>query len=386
MPKDTSSSKKNKDNVGHRTTRSQTRSEHDVHSHESNQGIPRGASSSTASSSSSDSSGPSWTDFNQLKNSVKEMHDLLKSLAPQNVSSHNVSGQNVVSQNAGPVPPVSMVVDNLINQNRPMEATATTDMMNLNPNLGEENHTSVQSSINEYLQSFVSAGTNNTGETSYFQPGRPVDLKINDKTRQKIWSDQYIDIASLLDPQVHSEIGITIISDPGEPLKFAQTKSNKIISSLGQWCTAFEIFITIYCQKQPQALSPLMSYMNSIKTLCHKGGDYIAYDREFRYMKQTVNLSWDTIHTGLWLECRDSGKNSKNNQKNKNNNSDNFRGKTQNSKTKQHPFGYCFRYHSFGKCGRSSCKFKHACYECSDEPHSFIRCPKNKSVSENTNK
>ena len=391
MPKDSKSSNKHKESSNNRTTRSHNRKEHVQSDHEvtpsgNHPVVIMDEIPSTSTSNVTDSSnGPSWTEFNQLKNSVKEMHELLKSLAPQNVSVNNASHNVNVSQFDGDLSPVSMVVDNQINTNRPMEASTSSGVTNVNfaqSAFSSDNrvHNPVQDSINEYLQSFISAGTGNSGEINYLQPGRPIDLKINEKMRQKIWSNQYIDIASLLDPQVHSEIGITIISDPGEPIKFAQTKSNIVISSLGQWCSAFEIFITIYCQKQPQALSPLMSYMNAVKTLCHKGGDYIAYDREFRYMKQSVNLSWDTIHTGLWLECRDSGKNSKNNSKPKNNNSDNFRGKQAN-KSKQHPYGYCFRYHSFGKCGRSSCKFKHSCYECNDEVHPFTRCPKNKSSS-----
>ena len=101
-------------------------------------------------------------------------------------------------------------------------------------------------------------------------------------------------------------------------------------------------------------------------------------------MRQTINLPWDSVHSGLWLECRDKG--SRNSNRKNSSGSDNFRGKTQQGKTKQHPFGYCFKYCNFGKCGRDSCKFKHSCYECGDEPHSFSRCPKkSKQSSDSTN-
>ena len=321
---------------------------------------------------SDDRPGPSWSDFDKLKNTVHEMHDLLKSFTEHASSSANVPSQNVSVD----------MLDNHINT-RPREVG---EFGNPSVSVVQQPSTSGaidQSSVNEYLRSFVHTGTSiNQGET-YFQPGRPIDLKVNEKIRQKIWSDQFIDLASLLDPQVNSEIGITITGDPGEPLKFTQNKSNKTIGNLGQWCSAFEIFITIYCQKRPQDLSPLMSYMNAIKTLSHKGGDYFTYDREFRYMRQNSNLPWDLVHSGLWLECRD--KNPKMSNRNKSSsNTDNFRGKSQQGKTKQHPFGYCFRFHNFGKCGRSSCKFKHTCYECHDEAHSFSRCPKQSKPSSTT--
>ena len=328
------------------------------------------------------SNGPSWNDFNKLKESVNQMHDLLKSFKNHTVASLNSVDSDNVTQ-------VDMVVDNQISRPREAGESSNVNTQSIpSPNMvaAAEGNAVSQSSISEYLKSFLHSGTNdNYSETKFDQPGRPIDLKINEKVRQKIWSDQYIDLASLLDPQVHSEIGLTITSDPGEPLKFTPAKSNKVIGNLGQWCSAFEIFIIIYCQKKPAELSPLMTYMNSIKTLSHRGGDYLWYDREFRYLRQTMKLSWDTVHSGLWLECREMGKVTK--YKNKSNNgSDNFRGKSQQANSKQHPFGYCFRYHNFGKCGRSACKFKHSCYECNDEVHSFIRCPKNQKNNSSENR
>ena len=318
-----------------------------------------------------DRPGPSWSEFDKLKSTVNEMHDLLKSFKDQ-------SGSQSLSIDINDKVATPELVDNHIIP-RPREAG---DLFVVGNNDVQQPSTSGtnpidHSSVNEYLRSFVHSGTgNNQGEHQYFQPGRPIDLKVNEKIRQKIWSDQFIDLATLLDPQVHSEIGITITGDPGEPLKFTPTKSNRTIGNLGQWCSAFEIFIIIYCQKKPHELSPLMSYMNSIKTLSHKGGDYFTYDREFRYMRQTITIPWDSVHSGLWLECRD--KNPKSNNKSKSSsNQDNFRPKSQQNKGKQHPFGYCFRYHSFGKCGRNACKFKHSCYGCNDEAHPYSKCPKN---------
>ena len=217
-------------------------------------------------STSDDRAGPSWSEFDKLKTTVNEMHDLLKSFANQ--SSTCATSHAQLDKSVSPVD----LVDNQINT-RPREVGESPNVNDSVNHPGTSGANAIdQSSINEYLRSFVNTDSSmNQGETHYFQPGRPIDLKVNEKVRQKIWSDQFIDLALLLDPQVHSEIGMTITSDPGEPLKFTPARSNKTIGNLGQWCSAFEIFITIYCQKKPQELSHLMSYMNSIKTLSHKG-------------------------------------------------------------------------------------------------------------------
>ena len=358
------------------------------------------SSTNVATTSGCTGTGPSWTEFNQLKQSLNEMHELVKSLqVVQNNKSVNTndspmvdSANTVVVNKPGPTSvsvglpntvtmtttdePIVIPDNNIVNQG----ASTSSDSNKSHTNTPMTTGRQIQTSIDDYLQTFVQNPTF-TGENLYNQPGRPIDLKVPDKIRQKIWSNQYIDLSVLLDPTQHQSCSLTIISDPGEPIRFGPASKPKVISALGQWCSAFEIFITVYCQKYPEALSSLMTYMNSIKSLNHKGGDYLNYDQEFRYLKQSTNMSWDTIHTGLWLEYRDTTRMRSQQNKNKgsNNNNNSFRPPNSSNKPsqgKQHPYGYCFRFHTFGKCGRNSCRFNHGCYICNDEGHSYIRCPK----------
>ena len=337
------------------------------------------------------SSGPSWTDFNLLKKSVDEMHALLKSVNVASSLSKAVDNDKVteIDKNDG------FTVDNHIQVtvDKPREADVPM-IVNFgdkddNNKTGHDigSHANIQSSVNRFLDSLAN-NPSNSGEMIYREPGRPIDLKVTEKQKQKIWSNQFIELATLLDPHVHAEVELTIISGPGEPIQFGPAKKGKSITNLGQWCSAFEIYISVYCQKDPSAVTSLLTYMNTIKTLAHKDGDYQTYDREFRMMRETMNLPWDLVHNGLWLECRDIVVRNKQ-KKFINGNNDSFRGKSSNNKSSQgkHPFGYCFRYHSFGKCGRASCLYKHACYECKDEKHSILKCPKTtKKGPENNDK
>ena len=333
------------------------------------------------------SQGPSWKDFNILKESVKEMHSLLKSLnVNSSLASSNTDKVNEVDNDDG------FTVDNHIqvSVDKPREApnvpmvVSFGDKGDSNLNIGNsgvndqatKSHDNIQTSVNRFLDSIANTAST-SGERIYREPGRPIDLKVTDKQKQKIWGDQYIDLATLLDPHQSSQIELTIVSNPGEPIHFGPSKKPKTINNLGQWCSAFEIFISVYCQKTPTAICPLLTYMKDVKLLAHKDGDYLTYDREFRMMRETLNIPWELVHNGLWLECRDTGARNKNKNTSHNMN-DSFRGKGSNYKQSQnkHPVGYCFRYHSFGKCGRASCLFKHECYECKDEKHPIFKCPK----------
>ena len=333
------------------------------------------------SSTEQDQPGPSWDDFKRLQDSIKELTSLVK----QNMTdeSRGTPATNVAQDAcaSNPVlindPNTMQVHDNEVNNHQPPVVDNDKVDQAFNVNQVPVGDNPVQASINEYLQSFVNP-TQMQGEKNFYNPpGRPIDLKVSDKLKQKIWASEYIDISLLLDPDDSLHQSFTIVSKEGEPLRLSQTRASKSIQSLGQWCSAFEIYLTVYCSKFPEQLPKLMTYMNAVKQLAHRDGDYVTYDREFRYMRQSNNVPWDTIHTGLWLECRDILK--KKSKQNKNNNS--FRPQqNKNNNNLQHPVGYCFRFHSFGKCGRSSCSFNHSCYKCF-ENHPVTRCQKAQSDS-----
>ena len=330
--------------------------------------------------------GPSREEFNKLSDTVNEMLSLLKQNA--NKESRETQGTTKPSDACASSFISNVFQSTLVNDSntQPSTSSALNDQVQQPQSLNAQQN--VQETIGEFIQDLTNGpNTIQSGENKFCElPGRPLDLKISDRIKQKIWACEYVDLNTLLDNDDTDLSSYTIVSNTGEPLRFGQTKSKPTIQGLGQWCSAFEIYLTIYCKKFPNDLPKIMTYMKAIKFLAHKDGDFITYDKEFRYLRQTMSLSWDTIHSGLWLECRDSKKKS-----NKQNNSNNFRPQSKDGNrflgSVKHPIGYCYRFHSFGKCGRQSCKFNHGCYKCNDNPHSFSKCPNaNNDKIENTNK
>ena len=242
---------------------------------------------------------------------------------------------------------------------------------------------SIQDSVNNHLTQIM--GQDYAHSAGKYTPtDLPIDLKVTDKVKNMIWSNQYIDLSILLDPSIEVDIEnnhdkYDLVGQFGEPLMVTPRKANRTIFNLGQWCSAFSVFIDIYCKKYPSELSALFTYMNTIKRLSHRSGNYIMYDQEFRYLRQTQLMPWNVTHSGLWFECRDPLNSLKNNRNQKGRSATNTKPSQNNQGVKKsnHPTSYCFRFHNYGKCGRNSCNFKHFCYHplCANAEHSIIRCP-----------
>lgn len=287
-------------------------------------------------------------------------------------------------------------VDKLANNNRPQNMPVDNVIVDQNRSVNNETHVEVirpggaipinvptvapaeqvmQQVVDQHITDLLNP-TENTGETSqYQQVGRPLDLKVSESLKQKIWSNQYIELSQLLDTTSQSTQSLEVVQGQGQSLRLIPSKQTRTINNLGQWCDAFLVFITVYTRKFPEAISDLTNYMHQIKVLQHRGGDYIMYDREYRFMRQAnPNLSWQ-IDPSLWMECRDakpSQVNKPNNQGRGNRNGGNFRG--YNSNKKSHPQGFCYLFHSKGECNRQHCTFKHSCYNqgCGGEHPVFL--------------
>jgi hypothetical protein len=123
---------------------------------------------------------------------------------------------------------------------------------------------------------------------------------ITDKLRNSIFSEIYVDFAALLPNCNKSEEIYTI----GQGIKLTITGSTYIrsLTSIMQWCNAFDIFMSIYISKYPNLALDLIKYGNNIRQLSVDHGFQAAkyYDEEFRKLRYVHRLEWTTVHDELW--------------------------------------------------------------------------------------
>lgn len=196
----------------------------------------------------------------------------------------------------------------------------------------------------------------------------PVDARLSDKLRTKIWGQEYVDFGSLLTNQVlDNQYQITVqnaASDTAPSLCIEPVTKPKKITSIEAWISSFHVFVGVYTKKFPLEAPALMKYGEIIQDLAVRGHNWKFYDDNFCFLRQAHGalLPWDRIHGELWLK------------------SQNVLCKTSppqfsaplRTKPDSIPKGYCFRFHKGHKCPQG-CAFKYLCYRC-EGSHVVTKC------------
>ncbi|XP_071169651.1 uncharacterized protein [Mytilus edulis] len=203
----------------------------------------------------------------------------------------------------------------------------------------------------------------------------PLAYHVNEKIRNIIFNNEYVDFAALL-PQTQSTEEIHVIAT-GVKLMTTSNSNPKAISSMHQWNNAFDIFLSIYLTKYPHMMLDLIKYGNNMRKLGYESGIQAVklYDEEFRKLRVVHRLDWVILHDELY-RLATAIKHSVNYQQHsqssgsKNSRSP-FLGKTQ-QKQGKYPIGFCWRYCDTGMCGSKACKLKHQCVHCGQKHASDI--------------
>ena len=122
----------------------------------------------------------------------------------------------------------------------------------------------------------------------------PVDVRVLEKIKTKIWANEYIDFGSLLvNPLFENKYQVTFQNPQGEftpSLSFESVAKPKRINSIEVWDKAFRIFVGVFTQKYPLEAPHLMKYSEIIHDLAVRGQKWQFYDENFRFLRN-LNVS-----------------------------------------------------------------------------------------------
>ena len=65
----------------------------------------------------------------------------------------------------------------------------------------------------------------------------------------------------------------------------------KKVQSITQWLSALIIFVAIYAEKQATDTPKLIKYCEIVRDIAAKPGDWLYYDKQFRFIRQSAPLS-----------------------------------------------------------------------------------------------
>ena len=115
----------------------------------------------------------------------------------------------------------------------------------------------------------------------------PVDARLSEKIRAKIWKDEYVDFGSLLaNPVLVDQYQITINnSDSGltPSLCLEPLARHKKVTTTETWLSSFHVFVGAYTKQFPHEAPALMKYGEIIQDLAGRGHNWKFYDDNFRF-------------------------------------------------------------------------------------------------------
>ena len=195
----------------------------------------------------------------------------------------------------------------------------------------------------------------------------PLSAHLSSNIKQKIWANQFIDMATLL-PDYQD-------SDNEEEKEKSKVKKNVKKLNIYEFSTAFQIYISTMAERHPDYTSGLLKHLATVQKMARTYGPdaWREYDTRFRRTKQAHNLSWGTVDLELYSEASLAG--IKQLSMNKN---------PKPAQASNHSFrpNTCWVFQKYGACSTPNCKFQstHNCYNCKGT-HPTNNCSKSNNRS-----
>ena len=196
----------------------------------------------------------------------------------------------------------------------------------------------------------------------------PLDARIPDGLRAKIWAGEYIDLAIMLKPtrMQHLEYGHAYGGAPTATNVVAKSPNNTHeFISFEKWLQAFNLYMAVYLLKpanMPLAVQ-MLKYAKIIRGLADAGGDWRSYDEAFRSLRYLRGWSWGSINWEMWMTASQFIRRPASVPP--------FSGK---GGIRSMERGPCFAFNRGEMCEKTSCRFVHKCSVCGGSSHRAIRC------------
>ncbi|XP_061170772.1 uncharacterized protein LOC133180246 [Saccostrea echinata] len=210
----------------------------------------------------------------------------------------------------------------------------------------------------------ATAPNKNTSNYISITDGIPLGATVPSKIKSKIWSNEFIDLRSLLTHQ--EEDPVTLMITPGV-INLQYSQKSKTPLSINQLTDTFLIFTCIIIQQKPAEAPHLLRYMSFIRELqkLRRDSAWRSYDESFRKLRETVDLPWQKPVEELRGKSLAISSKQSNGQP--------FRGK---QVGRISGVRFCFDYNQGNKCKSTPSPFTHICQTCRGH-HPKSKCRSN---------
>ena len=220
--------------------------------------------------------------------------------------------------------------------------------------------------------------------------GTLVGQDVSKKLASDIRADKFVEFWELLpNPNRDRHSQFCFEATSSSDLTIVKKRQKRYIS-FNQWLKAYDIYISIYVEKEnvPSSLvlliKDMLTYRREVTAVHDAGGDWFNFDQHFRLDRAVNPCRFSTVRHDLlrqyehprkqqpfraddWKSYGDFKKSTNFNRKNA---------------TSSVPLGYCRMYHTGGaRCETKNCRYKHVCPKCAGAHPVYTRCHPDAAVS-----
>ncbi|MES9881803.1 MAG: reverse transcriptase domain-containing protein [Sedimenticola sp.] len=221
----------------------------------------------------------------------------------------------------------------------------------------------VDSSINVSDQIDFSAHIG-ASKSGFVSSTLPLHFRVPQKTKDKIWSGEYVELSTLQDEEVED---LTINIKSGKIL--TSPTPRRTFLNIEKWTDMFCIYASVYRIKFPEQAEQLSAYMGLVRKISKEQGSWYYYDMNFRKIRLAANLRWDQIETELYLTAL-SRKSQPFRRSRESSAKDGSRA-TMPRSTPNMPEFSCNKFNKGSEC--VGCRYPHVCKQCGGT-HPLYRC------------
>ena len=224
--------------------------------------------------------------------------------------------------------------------------------------------TGKRSDENQMIKTHHANESGDVPKSTFCSGGRKITSIVSSKMKNKIWSNQFINLHELLKESDEKKFSIVMesSSEVGASVRLISKKQNSSSQSLtlNAWAKAFNRFTAIMSVKFPECSIGLNQHMETVFSIAEQNGNWVFYDAEFRHMINRNDANWGSTDLELYL-CALMKSDSKN--------------PKVDTDSLELPKGACYRYHTTGSCAKpKQCKYQHNCTNCLRN-HPRFKCP-----------
>ena len=137
-----------------------------------------------------------------------------------------------------------------------------------------------------------------------YKKSNPIGTRVPRKLKDKIVTDQYVDMAALLDlnPQVDSmsQEPVMYVQVAHNVVRPIPRKKNPQVLDISQWVKAFHLFMAIYTKVHPHEAPNLLQYLMVVESIAEEKGDWRVYDETFRFERAESKTPWERLDNELY--------------------------------------------------------------------------------------